>query len=197
MFPARLSRGCRFVLLAAGLALLAVPAPALKPSDHFTLQDLERAPALTPGQFADLFEDFAYEYDPSVQPPEVFLQERRGDCDDYAILGAYILGLKGYKTRLIQVQLVGTNVDHAVCYVTDKRVYLDYNDRKYTFNLGKSRPTVRDIAEKVADSFEQNWTTAFEFTYSYAEPGKKILWVVVKTDSAARDPDRLPPPARP
>jgi hypothetical protein len=151
---------------------------------------------MTPEQFADLFGHFFYEYDPRVLPPEVFLRQRAGDCDDYAILGAYILGLKGYRTRLIQVQLVGTNVDHAVCYVTDKKAYLDYNNRKSSHKLEKSRSTVRDIARLVADSLERNWTTASEFTYDYADPRKKIRWVIVKTDSLDRDADRQPVPGQ-
>ncbi len=179
----------RLVLL---FALLAGPVLALKSTDHFTLRDLEQAPGLTPGKFADLFEDFEYEFSAPVLPADVFLAQRSGDCDDYAVLAAYVLRLKGYHPRLIQVQLVGTNVDHAVCYISEQKVYLDYNNRKYTFNLEKSRPTVRDIANAVADSLEQNWTTAFEFTYSYADPRKRIVWVIVKTDPPDRDPDRQP-----
>ena len=124
--------------------------------------------------------------------PEDFLWQRAGDCDDYAILGAHILGLKGYKTRLIQVQLSGDNVDHAVTYVTDKNVYLDYNNRKSRHKLVKSRSTIRDVAVLVAESFQQNWTTAFEFTYAYSERWKKPRFVIVKTDPPDRDLDRQP-----
>ncbi len=146
---------------------------------------------MTPERFAELFERFFYEFYPRVLPPENFLSQRAGDCDDYAILGAYILGLKGYKTRLIQVQLAGNNVDHAVFLVTEKNVYLDYNNRKSRHKLVRSNPTVRDVAMSVAGSFKQNWTSAHEFTYSYDEPWKKTRWVIVKTDSPDRDADRL------
>ena len=175
-----------------GLSLLGVTSSAIKPSDYFTLQDLEKAPSMTPGQFADLFERFFYEFNPRVLRPEDFLYQRAGDCDDYAILGAFILGQKGYKTRLIQVQLVGDNVDHAVCYVTDTNVYLDYNNRQSRHKLVKSNPTVRDVAMLVAGSFEKNWTSAFEFNYTYAERWKRPRWVIVKTDPPDRDADRQP-----
>lgn len=177
-------------LLVIGLSLLCASSSALKATDQFKLQDLERSPSMTPEQFADLFERFFYEYSPRVLPPDDFLFQRAGDCDDYAILGDHILRKRGYKTRLIQVQITGSNVDHAVCYVTDKNVYLDYNNRRSRRKLVKSDPTVRDVAALVADSFQQNWTTAFEFTYTYAEPWKKPRWVIVKTDPPERDADR-------
>lgn len=194
----RPSRWRRALLVAVGLCLLCSSSSALKATDQFTLQDLERTKALTPEQFADLFERFFYEFSPRVLPPEDFLFQRAGDCDDYAILGDHILRQKGYKTRLIQVRIAGSNVDHAVCFVTEKNVYLDYNNRRSRRKLVKSDPTVRDVAILVAESFKQNWTTAYEFTYTYAEPRKKTRWVIVKTDSPERDADRQPSPqARP
>jgi len=183
-------------VLVIGLSLLCVPSSAIKPTDYFYLQDLEKAPSMNPEKFAELFERFFYEFSRRVLPPDDFLRQRAGDCDDYAILSAHILGLKGYKTRLIQVQLTGDNVDHAVSYVTDKNVYLDYNKRKLRQKLVKSAPTVRDVAALVADSFQQSWTTAFEFTYSYDQPWKKPRWVIVKTDSPERDADRQPVPQK-
>ncbi|MDI1336564.1 MAG: hypothetical protein PSU94_10335 [Lacunisphaera sp.] len=163
---------------------------ALAPSSRFGLQELEHEPDLTPGHFADLFTDFDYVYGPEVQPADFFLRNRAGDCDDYAILANHVLQLRGYKTRLIRVELVGTTISHAVCYVTEKRAYLDYNNRKYFFNLERSRPSIREIAEKVADSFAKNWTTATEYTYSYANPRKRTVCSVVKTEPPERDPDR-------
>lgn len=173
--------------------LFAQPAAwALSPSDRFGLQELEAEPGLTPGRFADLFEEFAYDYHPYVQAPETFLRARAGDCDDYAILAHHVLGLHGYRTRLIRVELVGSAVNHVVCYVMEKRAYLDFNNRRYFLNLERSRPTIRDIANKVADSFDKNWTTATEYTYTYAHPRQRAVCTVVKTDPPDRDPDRRP-----
>lgn len=180
----------RFSALWLGLLLAAPAAQALKPEDRFGLKELESEPNMTPGHFADLFEDFAYDYYPYVQPPDIFLQNRSGDCDDYAILADYILSRRNYRTRLIRVELVGTRISHAVCYVTEKKVYLDYNNRKYTFNLERSSPSVREIAAKVADSFEKNWTSATEYTYNYAEGRQRTVWTIVKTSPPERDPDR-------
>lgn len=188
--PGAGSRGRRAGLLLLGLLLFLPSALALKPTDRFGLKELENEPDMTPGHFADLFEDFAYDYYPYVQSPDSFLRNRSGDCDDYAILADYILSRRNYKTRLIRVELVGTRVNHAVCYVAEKKVYLDYNNRKYTFNLERSSPRVREIAAKVADSFEKNWTSATEYTYSYAEGRLRTVWTIVKTDAPERDPDR-------
>lgn len=187
------------VLLVTGLTLLCSSSSALKPTEHFRLADLENERSMSPEKFADLFQRFFYELYPKVRPPEDFLWQRAGDCDDYAVLGAHILGRKGFKTRLMQVQLTGTNVDHAVVFITDKNVYLDYNNRQLRNKLVKSDPTLRDVATLVATSFRRSWTTAFEFTYSYDEGWKKPGSVVVKTDSPDRDPDRRPasPPAKP
>jgi hypothetical protein len=178
--------------LLLGLLLSAASAFALKPTDRFDLKELEGELNMTPGHFADLFEDFDYVYFPYVQSPDVFLRTRAGDCDDYAILADHILSRRNFKTRLIRVELVGTRINHAVCYVTEKKVYLDFNNRKYTFNLERSRPSVREIATKVADSFEKNWTSATEYTYSYAEGRPRTVWTIVKTDPPERDPDRRP-----
>lgn len=187
-------RGIGRALVAVGLTLLCSSSSALKPTDYFHLKDLEKAPSMTPEQFANLFERFFYEFHPRVNEPEEFLLRRAGDCDDYAVLAAYILGLKGHKTRLMQVQLTGDNVDHAIVFVTDNNVYLDYNNRKLRQKVIKSEPTLRSVAALVAASFKQSWTTAFEFTYTYDKPWKTVGRVVVKTDSPDRDADRIPAP---
>src|SRR5689334_21864797 len=67
-------------------ALVLVAALATSRLDALTLIDLLNDPKLTPKRFAAQFETFEYEFHPEVQPAEVFLAERRGDCDDYAIL---------------------------------------------------------------------------------------------------------------
>ncbi len=179
-------------LSAVLLTLLCSYSSAIKPTDYFHLKDLEKERSMTPEQFANLFERFFYEFHPRLKEPEEFLVQRAGDCDDYAVLGAYILGMKGHKTRLMQVQLTGDNVDHAVLFVIGNNVYLDYNNRKLRYKLVKSGPTLRDVAALVAASFKQSWTTAFEFTYTYEEPWKTVTRVVVKTDPPERDVDRMP-----
>lgn len=156
---------------------------------ELTLEKLLNDPKLTPKRFANHFEDFDYEYHVYVQPAEKFLAARAGDCDDYAVLADHVLKQKGFNTRLIHVRMVGM-VAHAVCYVTESKAYLDYNNRKYTVNLEKSGATLREIANKVAASMEANWTSATEFTYSYAEDRKKMGITVVKTEPPANDPDR-------
>jgi hypothetical protein len=162
-----------------------------------TMEDLMRDPKLTPKRFANYFESFDFEAHDEVQAPEVFLETRRGDCDDYAILADYILRQKGYATRLIHVRLVG-RFAHAVCYVSEDRVYLDYNNRIFYSTLEKCGASIREIANKAADSFQANWTSASEFTYDYKEDKKTFGLTVVKTDPPQQDPDfgRPPMPAR-
>lgn len=155
-----------------------------------TVQDLLNDPKLTPKRFANLFQDFAFELHPfDVQDPDQFLASRSGDCIDYAVLADYVLKPHGYETRLIRIEMIGANMGHAVCYVTENRAYLDYNNRKYSINLERSGPTLREIAGKVADSFEANWTFASEFTYDYKDAVKRVVLTVVKTDPPGTDPD--------
>lgn len=155
-----------------------------------TLEELRNDERMTPKRFANHFESFKHEFFPYVQNPEVFLRTRTGDCDDYAILADHILSRTGFGTRIVRVVLVGRRISHAVCYVTQSRAYLDYNNRAYFLNLTRSGPTIREIAEKVAASFEANWSSATEYTYSYAEDRKHLKATVVKTDPPSRDPDR-------
>jgi hypothetical protein len=156
-----------------------------------TLDGLLNDPKLTPKRFANVFEHFAYEYHPAVQPPERFLEARVGDCDDYAILADHVLKQKGFTTRLVHVRMVGM-VAHAVCYVVQSKAYLDYNNRIYSVNLERSGASLRQIAEKVSASLEVNWSSATEFTYDYGAARKQMGMTVVKVDSPSQDPDRPP-----
>jgi hypothetical protein len=161
-----------------------------------TLAELLSDPKMTPKRFADYFEDFEFDLHPfDVQDPDVFLQTRRGDCIDYAVMADYVLKRVGYTTRLIRVEMVGKNMGHAVCYVTESVAYLDYNNRKYFLKLAHSGPRIREIATKVADSFDANWTFASEFTYTYKEGVKRAVMTVVKTDPSDMDPDSGGPAA--
>lgn len=161
----------------------------LSPLDALTVRELMDDPALTPKKFANHFEKFTYEFVDYVQNPDEFLKTRTGDCDDYACLADLVLKPKGYGTRLIHIRMVG-RIAHAVCYITENKAYLDYNNRRYSFNLERCNPSIRDIAIKVARSFEANWTSASEFSYDYKTEEKKALFTVVKTDLPGNDPDR-------
>jgi hypothetical protein len=171
-----------------GLAGL-VAVMLLGPLRALTLNELQSDPKLTPKKFADQFEDFTYEFIGYVQDPEIFLRTRNGDCDDYAILAAHVLAKKDFTPRLLHVRMVG-RVAHAVCYIVENRAYLDYNNRRYTFNLQRCGPSIREIASKVARSLESNWTSATEFTYDYKTEVKNALFTVVKTEPPGNDPDR-------
>ena len=118
----------------------------------------------------------------------LFLQAKAGDCQDYAILADFVLSKKQFTTRLIRVVMVGM-LAHDVCYVAETRGYLDYNNRLYVKNIQRSGPTLREIADRVADSFEGDWTTVSEYTYNYDEDVKHIGLTVVKTDPPDQDPD--------
>ncbi len=171
-------------LVVAGLAF----ALALSPLRAATLNELLAAPSMTPQHFANYFEDFEFVLFEQVQDPEVFLDTRRGNCQDFAILGDYVLGRHGYETHLVHVRMVG-QIAHDVCYVTQSDAFLDYNLRSYYRNLERSGPTVREIASRIAEMFKSNWTSASEFTYTYEEGVKRMTFTVVKTDPPAEDPD--------
>lgn len=153
-----------------------------------TLEELLRAPELTPASFARHFTEFQHEFHREVQPAEQFLATRRGDCDDYAVLADFVLRQHGYATRLIHVRLASRTA-HAVCQVDGEKVYLDYNNRHYRFKLQRSKGRMREVATLVAIALQANWTSASEFTYDYTTNRKRIVQTVVKAAPAARDPD--------
>lgn len=183
--PDRAGPAGRWFRAAVWTLLLAFP-PSLP---ALTVEELLNEPDLTPKRFANHFEGFTYEFINYVQNPAVFLRTKTGDCDDYAVLADHVLSRRGYTTRLIHVRMIG-RIAHAVCYVTENKAYLDYNNRRYTFNLERCGPSIRAIATKVARSFEANWTSASEFTYDYATDEKQAKFTVVKTDPPDQDPDR-------
>jgi hypothetical protein len=157
-----------------------------------TMNQLLSDPKMSPKRFANYFENFKFErhvFD--VINPRQFLSNRAGDCIDYAVLADHVLSRRGYQTRLIRVEMTGKNVGHAVCYVSDDRVYLDYNNRHYFFTLVRSDPSIRKIAAKVADSLDANWTFAQEFTFDYDTFIKRAVYTVVKTDPPTADADLL------
>ena len=161
------------------LALVALAGGALAPANlgAVTLPELVENPKLNAKKFANYFGDFGYEFNSAILPPEEFLARQRGDCDDYAVLADFVLSKHGLGTRLVHVRLSG-RVAHAVCYVTEGKAYLDYNNRKFFVTLKRSGPDLRTIANKVADSLSASWTTASEFTYSY-ETRRKTLTATV------------------
>ncbi len=165
---------------------------ACLPLHAVTMQELLSAKKMTPKKFANYFENFRFEnHQFDVIDPHQFLSKRAGDCIDYAVLADHVLSKRGYDTRLIRVEMVGKNVGHAVCYVTESRAYLDYNNRKYFFTLERSGSSIREIAAKVAASFNANWTFAQEFTFDYESFIKRAIYTVVKTAPPSTDPDRL------
>jgi len=172
--------------------LLATGASTPAGLEAVTLRELtDRPEQLTPKKFAAYFSDYAYEFNSRIQPPEVFVARERGDCDDYSALADYVLRRHHYSTRLIHVRLAG-RVAHAVCYVSESRVYLDYNNRAVFFSLTKSGPALRDIADKVASSLEASWTTASEFTYSYESGRKTMITTIAQTGSEVANPGSGP-----
>ncbi|MEW6156781.1 MAG: transglutaminase domain-containing protein [Verrucomicrobiota bacterium] len=154
-----------------------------------TLEELRQDPKLTPQKFAKHFDSFRYVYHDEVQTPEAFLLTEAGDCDDYATLADLVLREKGYTTRLVAVRMPG--ITHVVCYVVEVKAYLDFNNRVYLKRLVSSDGSLKDIARKVAKSFEASWTSASEFTYS--EGLKRLVQTISKTDDYTETKARAKP----
>jgi hypothetical protein len=173
----------RFLRALGFAVVLAWPAVTLATISHSMLL---RDPKMNAKRFAGNFEEFRFEFHAEIQPVDEFLQRRRGDCDDYAILADQVLSRRNFTTMLVHVRLAGM-VTHAVCYVHEDRAYLDYNNRKIFFTLSRSNGSLRDIATKVADSLEATWTSASSFTYSYETDQKKMVRTIVKTDPPETD----------
>ena len=158
------------------------------PLGAVSLGELLSDESLTPKKFATFFSDFAYDFHEDLRDPEVFLASQSGDCDDYALLADMVLRKRGFTTKLVHVRLVG-RVAHVVCFVSETHSYLDYNDRSYFFKLTRSSGRVREIAQKVADTFEGNWTSASVITFDRDSKAKTIVQTIVKTDDPDKDPD--------
>jgi transglutaminase-like putative cysteine protease len=157
--------------------------------DAVTLNELTDNPRLNAKKFASYFADFAYEFNNPIQSATEFLAREKGDCDDYAVLADFVLKQHRLDTRLIHIRLTG-RIAHAVCYVSENKAYLDYNNRAVFFTLTRSGSEIRDIATKVAQSLESSWTTASEFSYSYATRRKTMISTVSQTGG----PESLAPP---
>jgi hypothetical protein len=180
------TRLLRLPRTAVWFCLLASAAAAPADLLALTLKELTDTPGLNAKKFASRFAGFAYEFNSAIQPAEVFLAREKGDCDDYAVLADFVLRQKGFGTRLIHVRLAG-RIAHAVCYVSENKAYLDYNNRNVFFTLTRSGADLRDIAAKVAASLEANWTSASEFSYSYATRRKTMIATVSQTGEHGGD----------
>jgi hypothetical protein len=159
--------------------------------DAVTLNELADNSPLTAKKFAGYFGAFGYEFSNPIQPATTFLSREKGDCDDYAVLADFVLKKHGLDTRLIHIRLAG-RVAHAVCYVTENKAYLDYNNRAVFFTLARSGPDLRDIAAKVAHSLDSNWTSASEFSYSYDTRRKTMITTIAQVGAG---PDHAAKPS--
>ena len=153
---------CRgFALLSGGLMLMAMlwSAPG---TAAVTLAELKADPNLTPDRLMKHFANFKYELARETRPPETFLAQEAGDCDDFATLAADLLRERGYTPKLVAVFL--PNEVHVVCYVPETRSYLDYNCRNRASPLVRCGSELTAIAAQVARSFHTQWRSASEFT---------------------------------
>jgi hypothetical protein len=166
----------RFACLESARALLLML--LLSPAQALDITEIRKAEKLTPQRFARFFANFTYQFHDEVQDPEVFLSSESGDCDDFAILAAQLLAEKGYHTRLVAVRMPG-NV-HVVCYVTEIKGYLDFNNRIYARKTVSCGNSIEEIARHVSKSFGANWTSASEFTFTNG--AKHLVSTVAKTD---------------
>jgi hypothetical protein len=149
-----------------------------------TLEELRADSELTPKKLMSKCSRFKYELRGEVQKPETFLATETGDCDDFGILAAMVLREKGYTPRLIAVRMPG--LTHVVCYIAETGSYMDYNNRMFMKSLVKSKPEIREIADRVAKSFDSSWTTASEFIYT--NQVKILVKTVARAESFAAPP---------
>jgi len=143
--------------LAGTLLLSSQIAPAI------TLDDLKADTHLTPEKLIRTFADFKFEPGRTVREPEVFLQRRCGDCDDFATLAADLLRRRGYTTRLVAVFM--PKEVHVICYVKEIKGYLDYNRRQEASPVLSCKSDLSSVADSVAESFHSQWLSASEYTF--------------------------------
>ena len=142
---------------------LAMSYSAMK-TEAITFEQLQKDATLTPQTFARYFAKFRFVFHTEVQTPEQFLVSETGDCDDYSTLAATALAARGYHPRLVSVRL--QNVVHVVCYVAEANGYLDYNLRAKGNGLVPCGPSLNEMADAVAKSFDSSWSSVSEFTYT-------------------------------
>jgi len=123
---------------------------------------------LTPESLLRSVAGFEFELGTCPQEPEVFLQRRRGDCDDFAQLASQLLTKRGYTTKLVVVMM--EKETHVVCYVKEAQGFLDFNRRTEPHPVVGSDGSLEDIAQKVADSFQSKWRMASEFRFENKLP---------------------------
>ena len=116
---------------------------------------------LTPEKLIRSFAEFTFELSAQPQDAETFLQRRRGDCDDFAILASRLLTERGYQTKLVAVMMAQET--HVVCYVKEAGGFLDFNHRADAHPIMASDGSLEDVAEKVAHDFRARWQMASEF----------------------------------
>jgi hypothetical protein len=104
---------------------------------------------------------------------------------DYAILGSIVLKGEGYTPRLIVVNMPGIVCDDA-CYINEATSFIHYDRSSSILQLEGSRPSIRQIANTLANSLNLDWTSASEFTFSNGLC--QILATVVETESPSSDP---------
>ncbi|SPE59892.1 hypothetical protein SBV1_3520005 [Verrucomicrobia bacterium] len=150
-------RWLRRTFLGGLLVLYTQAAPGL------TLEQLKSDKNLTPERLIRQFADFKFELGRTVRQPEVFLERRAGDCDDFATLAAGLLRARGYTTRLVVVFM--PNQTHVVCYVEEIKGYLDFNRRKEADPVVKCEDTLAAMGASVAQSFRSEWRSASEYSF--------------------------------
>ena len=72
------------------------------------------------------------------------------------------------------------------CYVNETTSFIHYNWTNSTLQLEGSSPSIRQIANALANSLNLDWTLASEFTYSNGLG--QLLATVVQTEPPSSDP---------
>lgn len=121
-------------------------------------------------------------------PPDGLLRIYRIQMPfDYPVLANEVLTAQGFHTRLYSVSMAGAD-DYIVCYIEEEGAYLEHNTSKNTVKLVACGQAINEIADNVAATLQQTWTSISEFII--AEDGSKI---VLDTIVPIIDPPLDPP----
>lgn len=98
-----------------------------------------------------LKQEFTFQEDPSLfnepdywQEPEEFLNRKRGDCEDYAILAKTILEQQGSEAFLLSLY-GGSGYAHTVCVFVDDRGYSVINQDRVIHYQAASLETLAGL----------------------------------------------------
>ena len=118
-----------------------------------------------------LLNEFEYENDEQEiwKSPKQMIQDKAGDCEDFAFLASKILSNLGYKTYVIAfLESETPDVGHAICLIKHNGKYTYFSN--YWYISKNSQNTI----EEVLNSHYSTWT---KYSFISLKRPRKYRWI--------------------